>query len=118
MVQNEDMDQSQTLLYLLDTEQIYTLCRKDIFSEGRGVVPLQAAGDLLVGEAVVDVAGHAPRVCLGPHHELLREERMGSASVLPSSGRSTCTQRVSLSRLCTETEQKLPLEIYVCFCEQ
>ena len=46
-------------------------------------MPLQAAGDLLVGEAAVDVAGHAPvqlrGVRLGPHHQLLR------GSVFPSS---------------------------------
>ena len=80
-------------------------------------MPLHAAGDLLVGEAVVDVAGHAPvqlrRVCLGPHHELLQEERMVPASLC-----STCSQKVSLSQFSTETKQKLPLEIYVCFCEQ
>ena len=44
-------------------------------------MPLHAAGDLLVGEAAVDVAGHAPRVRLGPHHKLLQEERMGPAEL-------------------------------------
>ena len=48
-------------------------------------MPLHAAGDLLVGEAAVDVAGHAPvqlpGVRLGPHHEQLREERIGPAEL-------------------------------------
>ena len=44
MVLNEDMDQSQTLLYLLDTEQIFTMHRYNILSEGRGVGPLHTAG--------------------------------------------------------------------------
>ena len=48
-------------------------------------MPLHAAGDLLVGEAAVDVAGHAPvqlrGVRLGPHHKLLQEERMGPAEL-------------------------------------
>ena len=61
-------------------------------------MPLHAAGDLLVGEAVVDVAGHVPVKLL--ESVLVRTtssfERRGLGQ--PSSGRSTCTQRVSLSR--------------------
>ena len=61
--------------------------RYDILSEGRGVGPLHAAGDLLVGEAVAAVVdGHAPvrlrGVRLGPHHERLREGEDGAGQLV------------------------------------